>query len=990
MSASLAMITVIAIAATGLNDGNDIPYGISTWPERFGNHRAVVHVEEGADAVEVRIPWRRTDEHPENKDLLVVRDGEEEPLANRFVRECNREYGHVVFEAKEPGDYYVYYMPYRPKREMGFGAETYTAFTNTADAKWIRRHGLDGEKKPHRLPAAVVSQFQARGEFNRFDPMEIAATRAETEALLAQSPDQPYLLFPEDRRNPIRMRNDLPLSWIRQGPRATMEAQAQRNEFYAFQVGVFAARQALTDVRVACSDLVASDNSVISASLFRCFNLGGVDWTGKAFTTRVNVPQGQVQPMWCGIAIPENAQPGDYTGTVTVSTADAPPASIAVRLTVDATLLDDSGDGDLWRHARLRWLDSTLGLDDDVVAPYTPLEISGKTVACLGRDVTPANGGLPSSIRSNGQEILAAPMTFHVMDNAGPVEWTSSPVSFAHHSAGKVVWEANSETAAFSMRLTCRMEFDGYLNLSIGLTAKQAAPVQDIRLAIPMRKEAATFMMGMGRKGGFRPDTWEWHWDKAKHQDSLWLGSVTAGLQCKLKGPAYSWPLVNIHYKRKPLDIPEAWNNGGNGGCQVREEGDAVVITAYSGPREMAQGETLQFNAGLLITPVKPIQYAEHWKTRYYHAYEPVENAAKAGATVINIHHANDINPYINYPFLSVDQMAAYARQAHDAGMKMKIYYTLREISNHMAELWAIRSLGTEVFADGPGGGYSWLQEHLRTGYVPAWQHFFPNGDVDASIVTQGLSRWHNYYLEGLRFLIAHADIDGLYLDDVGFDRDVMQRARKIMDRTKSGCLIDLHSWNHFNDIAGFANCANLYLEHFPYVDSIWFGEGFDYNETPDYWLVEISGIPFGMMSEMLQDGGNPWRGMIYGMTNRLPWCGDPRPIWKLWDEFAIQDARMLGYWDPACPVKTDHKDVLVTVYQKPGETLLAIASWAKEPVSVQLVGDWKSLGFAPHTVTLRAPEIAGLQQERILSLNEPLTLEPGKGMLLIVSEKGQ
>ena len=48
-----------------------------------------------------------------------------------------------------------------------------------------------------------------------------------------------------------------------------------------------------------------------------------------------------------------------------------------------------------------------------------------------------------------------------------------------------------------------------------------------------------------------------------------------------------------------------------------------------------------------------------------------------------------------------------------------------------------------------------------------------------------------------------------------------------------------------------------------------------------NFFLTEVSGIPFGLMGEMLQDGGNAWRGMIYGMTNRMPWSdnADPRPI---------------------------------------------------------------------------------------------------------------
>ena len=104
--------------------------------------------------------------------------------------------------------------------------------------------------------------------------------------------------------------------------------------------------------------------------------------------------------------------------------------------------------------------------------------------------------------------------------------------------------------------------------------------------------------------------------------------------------------------------------------------------------------------------------------------------------------------------------------------------------------------------------------------------------------------------------------------------------------------VVDLHSANQFNPRDGFTNSANLYLEHFPYIDRLWFGEYFKYENEPDYWMVEVSGLPYGVMSEMLQDGGNPFRGMIYGMTSRLPWAGDPSGLWKLWDEFGIQDSK--------------------------------------------------------------------------------------------------
>jgi hypothetical protein len=406
-----------------------------------------------------------------------------------------------------------------------------------------------------------------------------------------------------------------------------------------------------------------------------------------------------------------------------------------------------------------------------------------------------------------------------------------------------------------------------------------------------------------------------------------------------------------------------------------------VLVAASSGPRRIEAGDTLYFNFNLLLTPFKPIDPKAHFATRFFHAFKPVEEVAETGANTINVHHANAINPYINYPFLRPAEMKRYIDEAHARGMKVKIYYTIRELSNRCVELFALRSLGDEIFSKGPGGGFSWLQEHLVSDYIAAW--FVPELK-DAAIINSGMSRWHNYYLEGLNWLVRNVGIDGLYIDDVAFDRTTMKRVRKILDRGRPGSLIDLHSANQFNPRDGFASSANLYLEHFPFLNRLWFGEYFDYNSGPDYWLVEISGIPFGLLGEMLEGGGNPWRGMIYGMTNRLPWSGqNPGRIWKIWDEFGIGEARMIGYWSADCPVRTDNPDVPATAYVREGKTLISLASWATEIVRCRIRIDWEALGLDGPSARLHAPEIPDFQVEADFKPDDWIQVEPGKGWLL-------
>ena len=205
--------------------------------------------------------------------------------------------------------------------------------------------------------------------------------------------------------------------------------------------------------------------------------------------------------------------------------------------------------------------------------------------------------------------------------------------------------------------------------------------------------------------------------------------------------------------------------------------------------------------------------------------------------------------------------MKDFVDRWHGHGMKVKIYYTIREPTNYVAEVWALRSLGTEILAGGDGGGYTWLREHFVDNYSPSWYQYLDSARIDASVVSApGASRWFNYYVEGLGWLVRNLGVDGLYLDDVTYGREMLKRMRKVMEAAKPGCMIDLHSNTAFSK-----GPAVQYAEFFPYIDKVWFGESFHYNKMSAVgWLVESSGIPFGLMGDMLPqahtEGENPWR----------------------------------------------------------------------------------------------------------------------------------
>ena len=207
---------------------------------------------------------------------------------------------------------------------------------------------------------------------------------------------------------------------------------------------------------------------------------------------------------------------------------------------------------------------------------------------------------------------------------------------------------------------------------------------------------------------------------------------------------------------------------------------------------------------------------------------------------------------------------------------------------------------------------------------------------------------------------------------------------RKIMEEYHPGALIDLHS-----NTAYSRGPMNQYTDFFPYIDRIWFGESFRYNEMkPDEWFVTFSGMPFGQMSEMLQDGGNRFLGMVYGTTARYSPETDeksPVPIWKLWKSFGIDNAKMLGYWDIECPVKTSIDLVKATVYLKQDSMLIAIGNFDTKDQSVKLSVDWNKLGWKSKDFKCTTPEILNYQKAQTVDINSSFSIKAKEGLILLI-----
>lgn len=1011
--------------------------------ENLGNHRIIVSVPKG-DYVCVTLPWRRRDKGIDNVGVIVRYNpsgeaGEEAvasaELKNVHILKADSMECELLMQCPCEGEYEVYYMP------CDYSMETWWSPTVTyyqrkdmkPDKEWLL--GYNAALADGRVAKGKAIAYESRTEFDSFYPMEIPMSQEETTTFFGKAgADLPFTVVAESRLSSVRMKYNLPLMWLDRSieERKTLTDTVAQNEHYAFQLAV-CAKEALEDVKVRFLDEKGNEYSIDQCI---CFNLNGKNVTGEDFEIQRNVAAYEVLPLWCGVR--SELFVGDHIQIFAEIFASNVSYKEQINVTLKRTseMLERNGDDDLWRMSRLFWLNSDIGIRNEHTLPYTPVCFNEEdnTIDILGRKMKFGKFGLPEKIETFYDEFC------QLSDDVEPITLTNGNIELWAEEDGKKAEFANESfdfmlkgTSQATVKSTCESEllevnseidyeFDGNVDCKIKLIPKKDG-IYSFKLHIPLNKNAVQYMVGLGHEGGLLPAQWDYVWHPKRLGNMVWLGGTRAGIYLKLMPEDELW--LTSH---NPM--PRLWVNDGLGGVRVKknESLGTVCLDAWTGELKLEKGKSNTLHFHLIITPFHPISYNQHWTERYYHpGFDPGDNSnmtseelenqygltavrkAKAdGATIYNLHQGLPLNAYINYPFFMADGIKEQVDFAHSLDMKYKPYYTSREQTVYTTEFWALRALGDEIFSVGKAEiadffveenrkqkniatGSSWLIEHVDGGYSPAWHQFLQGGEFDYSIATCPQSRWLNYYLKGLDWLTRVLGMDGLYLDGIGYDRHVTRRARRILDDAKSGCRIDIHCGNaHDSESGSFGMPVCTYLEHIAYGDSLWFGEGFRYErQDPAYFLTESSGITLGLMGEMLQGGGNPYRGMVYGMTARAAWMqgGLCTPIWKLWDEFEMTRTKMYGYWNPECPVNVENDQVKATTYVRDdGQVLVALASWCPEErgyvISVNkdflnIKGDYE----------FYAPAIEGFQEEATFASWELVPIEAGKGWIFIIRQ---
>jgi len=286
------------------------------------------------------------------------------------------------------------------------------------------------------------------------------------------------------------------------------------------------------------------------------------------------------------------------------------------------------------------WEGNSIGKEPIIIPPYQPLVIQGHKVSPWGRTITFNNNGLPESIISQNQEILARPINLvaytgdreiflqgenlRLKDTPGlrvtnmpeylkpPLTGAVPPLQLAKSSGYQAEVSAQGRLGDLKVEVSGRVDYDGWYQFKVKLQpGKEPVAVRALELVIPLVPEADTlyaqvldrsldpsgYVNSSGEFGGIpRKEGWSWNSLilKRKHRwksfvPQVFVGTGEYGLWW-LAESADGWVLADdepcVTVKRYPAEV-------------------RLTLKIIAAPT-LISGERV-FEAALLPVPVKPM-----------------------------------------------------------------------------------------------------------------------------------------------------------------------------------------------------------------------------------------------------------------------------------------------------------------------------------------------------------------------------------------------
>ncbi len=260
------------------------------------------------------------------------------------------------------------------------------------------------------------------------------------------------------------------------------------------------------------------------------------------------------------------------------------------------------------------WEGNRLGISDEVIPPFTPIEVSGQKVMTVLRSHALNDIGFPEQIESDGRNILAGPISLRAeVDGKQETLHAGKPLAFTRMQKNEVGYKTSWNAGALNGSISASFDYDGMLKITMDLDLPGKAILNRCDLAIPIMPETAKFMHVLSDTGkasftdkipGGENPVWE----------SLFIDHCQAadddGVPWRLPGTFV--PYVWVGDENRGI----AWFAAGDKDWLVNDKQSAVTIDRYKDRTEIVvhfvtQPGTLDRKRSIVFalqaTPTKPM-----------------------------------------------------------------------------------------------------------------------------------------------------------------------------------------------------------------------------------------------------------------------------------------------------------------------------------------------------------------------------------------------
>lgn len=637
------------------------------------------------------------------------------------------------------------------------------------------------------------------------------------------------------------------------------------------------------------------------------------------------------------------------------------------------------------------------------IDPWTDLtaeEIeNGVKVNVWGREYVAKDSLFFSSVLSQGEELLAAPIRIVGKENGQDMKFHDTKVFFCSADGAKMQFITTAESDAFMVNTRVRLEFDGVATVEMSLMPrgftvpqlfgleKKYDPdniIDNFYLEIPLKKETSNLYHFY--PCGILPDA-----SGGKKEISMYDGS---GFVSKdICSPFASITFVGNDSKGfftyfesdrnwQPAEKDKAIRiiNKENETC-VRFcliDGQPIAWQKIGVTKGQYKLPAVTFRFSFQASPVKPFP-ANPYKEKRLHidCYKKLDNdydeflanpvvegsdeigydrIKRLGVTTLILHEKwNQIQNFWKLTAATERRLNTIIGECHKRGIKVYTYFGY-EMSS-LSDMWYDKA---DEYCQRVGGGprglgwYRFPAQRER----PVCQH----------------SDFSEKFAAGIDEFLSKYDVDGLYLDGTGTTWNCNNVRHGCGYYDEDGVLHETYTIyavrNLYMKLHEIALRHNVVLNShvsdcFPllavgFADDFWLGEYIQYGlvrdgakEMPEGYLRSThSGRNFGVPSEFIVYENKPiWTyddafsfSLIHGVLPRPNDIGEPLEkmsvIWKIVDSFPIEKSVWCPYHENSLPFVSDNGNVKISGYSCDGKKyLLFIANTKAEPAKVTLSG---------------------------------------------------